>query len=54
MRTEYQGALFDTVIEVDTKLRESPLWGVPITIYKPGTRAAQQHRALAREVVQYE
>ena len=54
MRTEYQGALFDTVIEVDTKLRESPLWGVPITVYKPGTRAAQQYRALAREVVQYE
>jgi chromosome partitioning protein len=54
MRTEYQGALFDTVIEVDTRLRESPLLGVPITVYKPGTRAAQQYRALAREVVQYE
>jgi chromosome partitioning protein len=54
MKAEYEGALFDTVIEVDTKLRESPLLGVPITVHKPGTRAAQQYRALAREVAQYE
>ena len=43
--------LFKTIIEVDTKLRESPAFAQPITRYAPGTRGAQQYRALARELV---
>ena len=42
--------LYHTIIEVDTKLRESPAFGQPITTYAPQTRGAQQYRALAREV----
>ena len=42
--------LYDTIIEVDTKLRECPAFGQPITTYAPQTRGAQQYRALAREV----
>jgi chromosome partitioning protein len=45
--------LFKTVIEVDTKLRESPILGVPITQYKPNSRGAQQYRTLAEELIQY-
>jgi chromosome partitioning protein len=43
--------LFKTIIEVDTKLRESPVLGLPITSYAPKTRAAEQYRALAKEVL---
>jgi chromosome partitioning protein len=45
--------LFRTIIEIDTKLRESPILGLPITQYKPNSRGAQQYRSLAEELVQY-
>jgi chromosome partitioning protein len=43
--------LFKTVIEVDTKLRESPVYNQPITVYAPATRGAEQYRALAKELM---
>jgi chromosome partitioning protein len=46
--------LFKTIIGVDTKLRESPAFGQPITLYEPKTRGAQQYRALAEELINYE
>jgi chromosome partitioning protein len=45
--------LFKTVIEIDTKLRESPILGLPITQYKPTSRGAQQYRSLAEELIEY-
>jgi chromosome partitioning protein len=45
--------LFDTVIEVDTKLRESPIAGTPITQFKPGSRGSLQYKALALELIEY-
>jgi chromosome partitioning protein len=45
--------LFKTFIEIDTKLRESPILGLPITQYRPNSRGAQQYRSLAEELVQY-
>lgn len=45
--------LLRTVIEVDTKLRESPILGVPITQYKPSSRGALQYRQLAEELLEY-
>jgi chromosome partitioning protein len=45
--------LFDTVIEIDTRLRESPIVGMPITQYRPNSRGSQQYRVLAQELVQY-
>ncbi len=45
--------LFKTVIEIDTKLRESPILGLPITLYKPNSRGALQYRSLAEELIQY-
>ena len=37
MRRHLSGVLFTTVIEVDTKLKESPVFGQPITHYAPDT-----------------
>ena len=45
--------LFRTVIEIDTKLRESPILGLPITQYKPTSRGALQYRSLAEELKVY-
>ena len=46
--------LFTNIIEVDTKLRESPAFGQPITIYAPKTRGTQQYRALAKELMNHD
>ena len=51
MRAAFSHALYDTIIEVDTKLRESPVVGKPITLYRPNTRGARQYRALAEELM---
>jgi chromosome partitioning protein len=45
--------LFKTVIEIDTKLRESPILGLSISQYKPNSRGALQYRSLAEELIQY-
>ncbi len=45
--------LFDTVIEVDTRLRESPIIGVPISKYRPNSRGSIQYRDLAQELMVY-
>ena len=54
MRQRLKGALFETIIEVDTKLKESPVLGKPITLYAPGTRGALQYRALVKELTNHE
>jgi chromosome partitioning protein len=51
LQRELSQVMFETVIEVDTKLRESPAYAQPITLYAPNTRGAEQYRALAREVM---
>lgn len=53
MQRGLSDAIFDTIIEVDTKLKESPVFGKPITLYAPKTRGAQQYRALAKELMNH-
>jgi chromosome partitioning protein len=50
-RQKYGLVLFDTVIPIDTKMRESPVFGRPITQYASKARSAQEYRALARELM---
>jgi len=45
--------LFGTVIEIDTRLRESPIIGIPITKYRPNSRGSLQYRVLAQELMDY-
>jgi len=42
--------LLDTIVEMDTKLRESPIIGIPIMYYVSKSRSAEQYRALAQEL----
>ncbi len=44
--------LFETVIQIDTKLRESAVVGLPVTHFAKTTRSAQQYRELALEITQ--
>lgn len=53
LKNTFGSGLFDTVIEIDTKLRESPIAGVPITQYKSSSRGSLQYRNLAQELVEY-
>ena len=53
LKNTFGEGLFETVIEIDTKLRESPIAGMPITQYKSSTRGSQQYRVLARELMDY-
>jgi chromosome partitioning protein len=53
LRHTFGQGLFETVIEIDTKLRESPIAGLPITKYKPSSRGSQQYRVLAQELMEY-
>ena len=53
LRSTFGNGVLDTVIETDTKLRESPIAGLPIIYHAPKSRAALQYRALAQEVLTY-
>ncbi len=53
LRNTFGEGVFNTVIEMDTKLRESPIAGLPITHYKSGARGSTQYRVLAQELIEY-
>ena len=53
LQNTFGQGVFTSVIEVDTKLRESPIAGVPITHYRPNSRGSQQYRVLAQELIEY-
>ncbi len=53
LQTTFGQGVFTSVIEVDTKLRESPIAGMPITQYRPTSRGSQQYRVLAQELIEY-
>ncbi len=52
IRRLFPQATFQNMIQVDTRLRESPAYGLPVTQYAPRTRAAEQYRAVAQELIQ--
>ena len=53
IRKAYGDAVFNTVIEVDGLLRESPLYAQPITTFAPDSLGADQYRQLAQELLPY-
>lgn len=44
--------LLENIVEIDTKLRESPIIGIPIMHYVSNTRSARQYRAMAEELIE--
>lgn len=53
IQNTFGDGLLRTVIETDTKLRESPIAGVPIHYYAANTRSKVQYQALAQELTLY-
>ncbi len=53
LREHFGASLLETVIGFDSKLRESQMLGRPMTEHAPQSRATQQYRQLAQELLQY-
>ena len=53
LRDEFGQRALETMIEVDTHLRESQAAALPITWYASGSRSAAQYRALADEILTF-
>jgi chromosome partitioning protein len=53
IRKAFGNAVFNTVIELDSHIRESPLYAQPITTFAPESLSSSQYRELAREVLPY-
>lgn len=53
IRSTFGEGVFQTIIEVDTKLRESAIEGLPITHHKSQSRSALQYDNLAQELLAY-
>ncbi len=53
LRSTFTTGVMQTVIEVDTKLRESPIAGIPIIQHAPKSRGTLQYRALGQEILEY-
>jgi chromosome partitioning protein len=53
LRSTFGEGVFNTAIEIDTKLRESSIAGLPISRYKPGSRGTTQYHILAQELIEY-
>lgn len=53
LQQTFGAGLFNAVIEIDTRLRESPIVGQSINQYRPSSRGAQQYRILAQELLDY-
>lgn len=51
IRRKHGDRVFNTIISIDTKLRESPVVGQAITQYAPNSRSAQEYHALALELM---
>jgi chromosome partitioning protein len=53
LQNTFGNAVLETIIQIDSKLRESTIAGLPITHYLPSSRGARQYQALAQELTQY-
>lgn len=53
LQNTFGNAVLSTIIQIDSKLRESTIAGLPITHFFPRSRSAHQYQALAQELTQY-
>ncbi|MBL6965231.1 MAG: ParA family protein [Anaerolineales bacterium] len=52
LRTTFKQAVCNTIIQVDTRLRDSTVAGIPITHFATNTRSAKEYLALAQELTE--
>ena len=51
VKSNFSDALFDTVIGVDCKIKESQAEGIPVNQYAPHSRSAVQYEMLSKEII---
>ncbi len=51
LEEEFESRLFETIIKIDTKLKECAVAGQPINMYASRTKGAMLYRSLAEEVL---
>ncbi len=51
LRNRYKGVVYDTIINFNTKLKESVSYGQPITEFAPTSMGAKDFQKLAREIL---
>jgi len=51
LQDHFNDRLLESIIRLDTRLRESPMAGEPVISYAPRTRASQEYRDLAQELL---
>jgi chromosome partitioning protein len=51
MREHFKELVFDTVIHRNVKLAEAPSAGQPVLNYNPGSKGAEEYKALAEEIL---
>ncbi len=51
LRKRFQGLIYDTVVNFNTKLKEGASFGQPITEFAPTSMGAKDFESLAREVI---
>ncbi|MFW6277320.1 MAG: ParA family protein, partial [Prolixibacteraceae bacterium] len=52
VKRHFQDMVFDTVIQRNVKLSESPSYGKPVILYDASSKGAINHMNLAREILQ--
>jgi chromosome partitioning protein len=52
VKRHFQDMVFETVIQRNIKLSESPSYGKPVVLYDASSRGAINHMNLAREILQ--
>lgn len=53
LRATFGNGVLETIVETDTRLRESAIAGLPIIYHSPKSRSSLQYRALAQEILTY-
>ena len=51
VRRHFEERVFDTIVPRSIRLAEAPSYGIPISLYSPGSVGAQAYQSLAREIL---
>lgn len=54
LRQRFGALVYGTTVRENVRLAEAPSFGEPITVYDPSSAGAEDHRALAQEVIAQE
>jgi chromosome partitioning protein len=52
VRKHFQDQVFDTIVPRSIRLAEAPSYGIPISLYSPGSVGARAYESLAREILE--